>query len=53
LRITDLGAATLEECDARTRAWLCERLSGLTETDLERLDATLRELRELLVGRGA
>lgn len=53
LRLTDAGAATLEECDARTRAWLCERLSGLAEADLERLDATLRELRELLADDGA
>ena len=53
LRITAAGSATLEECDARTRAWLCERLSGLAEADLERLEATLRELRGLLAEHGA
>ncbi len=53
LRITTAGSATLEECDARTRAWLCERLSGLSEADLGRLEAALRELRGLLTDRGA
>jgi DNA-binding MarR family transcriptional regulator len=53
LRLTAAGAATLEECDARTRAWLCERLSGLAEADLARLEATLRELRGLMADQGA
>jgi len=53
LRITAAGSATLEECDARTRSWLCERLSGLAAADLQRLEAALRELRGLLAVRGA
>jgi DNA-binding MarR family transcriptional regulator len=48
LRLTESGGATLAECDARTRAWLCERLSGLGEAQLDHLAATLGELRELL-----
>jgi DNA-binding MarR family transcriptional regulator len=48
LRLTDAGAETLAECDARTRAWLCERLSGLDELDLDRLASALRDLRGLL-----
>ena len=53
LRLTDAGDATLAECDARTRSWLCERLSGLDETELDRLGAALRELRTLLSKSGA
>ena len=53
LRLTDAGDATLAECDARTRSWLCERLSGLDETELDRLGAALRELRTLLSRSGA
>jgi DNA-binding MarR family transcriptional regulator len=52
LRVTDAGDATLAECDARTRAWLCGRLSALEEADLESLAATLRELRALLAESG-
>ncbi|MGD0861325.1 MAG: MarR family transcriptional regulator [Candidatus Limnocylindrales bacterium] len=48
LRLTETGAATLAECDARTRAWLCERLSGLEEAEMDRLASTLRDLRALL-----
>ncbi|MGD0122598.1 MAG: MarR family transcriptional regulator [Candidatus Limnocylindrales bacterium] len=48
LRLTDAGAAALAECDARTRAWLRERLAGLGEVELERIAATLRELHDLL-----
>jgi DNA-binding MarR family transcriptional regulator len=48
LRVTEAGAASLAGCDERTRAWLCERLSGLDEAELDRLAATLRELRDLL-----
>jgi DNA-binding MarR family transcriptional regulator len=48
LRLTDAGAATLEECDARTRAWLCERLSALSATELAGFAAVLRDLRTVL-----
>jgi DNA-binding MarR family transcriptional regulator len=50
LRLTEAGGVTIAECDARTRAWLCERLSGLEPEDLERLAGTLKDLRELLSG---
>ena len=53
LRLTDAGDATLAECDARTRSWLCERLAGLEETELDRLASALRELRTLLSKSGA
>ena len=53
LRVTEAGGATLEECDARTRAWLCERLSELGDAELDRLGSTLKELRDLLSGAGA
>jgi DNA-binding MarR family transcriptional regulator len=53
LRVTDAGDATMGECDARTRSWLCERLSELEEPDLDRLATTLRELRALLAESGA
>jgi DNA-binding MarR family transcriptional regulator len=53
LRLTDAGDATLAECDARTRSWLCDRLSGLDETELDRLASALRELRALLSKSGA
>jgi DNA-binding MarR family transcriptional regulator len=49
LRLTEAGAATLAECDARTRAWLCDRLEDLGEADLERLAAVLGELRAVLL----
>jgi DNA-binding MarR family transcriptional regulator len=48
LRLTDAGGATLAECDSRTRAWLCERLSALGESELDRLATTLGELRGVL-----
>lgn len=48
LRLTDAGAATLADCDARTRAWLCRRLEGIGDPDLDRLAAALRDLSELL-----
>ena len=53
LRLTDAGGSTVEECDARTRAWLCDRLSGLTDAELVGLAAVLRDLRELLSPDGA
>lgn len=53
LRLTDAGAATLAECDARTRAWLCEHLEGLDGPELDRLAGALKELRELLARDGA
>jgi DNA-binding MarR family transcriptional regulator len=48
LRVTADGAATLAECDARTRAWLCERLEGADGAELERLLSALGDLRGLL-----
>ena len=48
LRLTDAGAEALAECDARTRAWLCERLAGLDGPELDRLAVALRELSEIL-----
>ncbi len=48
LRLTEAGAAALADCDARTRTWLCGRLSGLDDRDLARLAGALGELRELL-----
>ena len=42
LRLTEAGAAALAECDARTRAWLCDRLSGLSDAELDRLAGSLR-----------
>ncbi|MGA2513826.1 MAG: MarR family transcriptional regulator [Candidatus Limnocylindrales bacterium] len=48
LRISDAGAATLGECDARTRAWLCERFAGLEQAELDRLAQALQDLRDLL-----
>ena len=53
LRLTEAGGATLAECDARTRAWLCERLSGLAGEKLDRLSGALQELRGLLTENGA
>jgi DNA-binding MarR family transcriptional regulator len=52
LRLTETGGATLAECDARTRAWLCERLSGLPGEELDRLSGALQDLRDLLAGNG-
>ena len=48
LRLTDGGATTLADCDARTRAWLCGRLEGLSEVELVRLESALRDLGGLL-----
>jgi DNA-binding MarR family transcriptional regulator len=53
LRLTEAGGATLAECDARTRAWLCQRLSGLGGEELDRLSGALKELRDILAGNGA
>jgi DNA-binding MarR family transcriptional regulator len=53
LRLTEAGGSTLAECDARTRAWLCQRLSGLAGEELDRLSGALQELRGLLTGNGA
>jgi DNA-binding MarR family transcriptional regulator len=53
VHLTPAGAAALAQCDARTRAWLCERLSGLDEADLERVETSLRELSGLLAADGA
>jgi DNA-binding MarR family transcriptional regulator len=48
VHLTPAGAAALAQCDARTRAWLCDRLSGLGEAELERIEGSLRELSGLL-----
>ena len=48
LRLSDTGATALAECDARTRAWLCERLSGLDTRRLEELLSSLGDLRSAL-----
>ena len=53
LALTDAGAAALAECDAATRGWLCELLSGLDEAELERIAGTLKDLRVILTGSGA
>ena len=48
VHLTPAGAAALAQCDARTRAWLCDRLSGLDDADLERIEGSLRDLSGLL-----
>lgn len=53
LRLTDAGTAALAACDNRTRAWLCERLAGLDQSELDRLAGTLGDLRRLLSVNGA
>lgn len=52
LRLTDAGGAALAACDARTRAWLCERLAGLKDDELDRLADALNDLRALLARSG-
>jgi DNA-binding MarR family transcriptional regulator len=52
LCLTDAGASTLAECDARTRAWLCERLSALDSEELAAISNALRSLRRLLAQGG-
>lgn len=53
LRLTDPGAAALEECDDGTRAWLCDRLSGMDARQLEAMDAALRDLLAALSDEGS
>jgi DNA-binding MarR family transcriptional regulator len=53
LRLTHAGAVALVECDARTRSWLCERLSGLEPAELDRIGGALADLRNLLTRSGA
>jgi DNA-binding MarR family transcriptional regulator len=48
LRLTEAGAAALAECDARTRAWLCEALSGMDAEQLRRIQDSLHDLRSAL-----
>lgn len=48
LRVTDLGGQSLSECDARTRAWLRERLENVSPADLDRLTEALATLRSLM-----
>jgi len=48
LTLTDAGRESLAECDARTRAWLCKRLDKMSQPDLDRLTASLQDLRTLL-----
>jgi DNA-binding MarR family transcriptional regulator len=52
LRLTDAGAAILKELDDATRAWLCDRLSGMDERQLEAMAAALRNLRAALSDEG-
>jgi DNA-binding MarR family transcriptional regulator len=52
LRLTDAGSTALAACDARTRAWLCERLAGLKDDELDRLADALNDLRALLARSG-
>jgi DNA-binding MarR family transcriptional regulator len=53
VHLTPAGSAALAQCDARTRAWLCDRLSALGEDDLDRIESSLRELAGLLAADGA
>jgi len=48
LRLTDAGTTALAACDDKTRAWLCERLTGLDERRLEALARSLADLRAAL-----
>jgi DNA-binding MarR family transcriptional regulator len=50
LSLTESGVAALGECDARTREWLRDRLSGATPEQLERLEAALTDLLSLIEG---
>lgn len=44
LRLTTAGGEALAECDVRTRAWVCEKLSGLEARELEAMAGALRNL---------
>jgi DNA-binding MarR family transcriptional regulator len=48
LRLTEAGGAALAECDAGTRAWLCEALSGMDARQLARIVESLRDLKSAL-----
>jgi DNA-binding MarR family transcriptional regulator len=48
LNLTEAGTAALGECDDRTRAWLCGRLTALDQRRLEALAAALEGLRSAL-----
>jgi len=48
LRVTEAGQEALAECDARTRAWLCDRLSALDGPRRDALAVALEDLRTLL-----
>jgi DNA-binding MarR family transcriptional regulator len=48
LRLTETGATALEKCDAQTRAWLCERLSGMDAHRLEEILSSLHDIRSAL-----
>jgi DNA-binding MarR family transcriptional regulator len=52
LRVTEAGAETLSRCDAATRAWLCQRLEVLTESQLDALAEALGDLRSVIAGDG-
>jgi DNA-binding MarR family transcriptional regulator len=52
LRLTEAGGATLAECDARTRAWLCESVSGMDAGQLEEIVEAMRDLRSALAAGG-
>jgi DNA-binding MarR family transcriptional regulator len=52
LRLTEAGSTALEECDAKTRAWLCQRLAGLDARQLETIATALHDLRAALASEG-
>ncbi len=53
LRLTEAGDVALAECDARTRAWLCDLLSSMDQAELDRLVVTLGDLKSILTSEGA
>jgi DNA-binding MarR family transcriptional regulator len=53
LRLTEAGAAALKECDDGTRAWICERLSGMDAKQLEAMAGALKDIRSALSDEGA
>jgi DNA-binding MarR family transcriptional regulator len=50
LSLTETGAAALAEADTRTREWLRDRLAGATPQQLDRLQAALTDLLNLIEG---
>jgi len=50
LSLTENGAAALAEAGSMTRQWLCERLSGASPEQLDRLRVALNDLLNLIEG---